>query len=50
MTNAKPLAPVYLGKVLRDRYLVPLGITPCVLAGALRVSRTRVARLVCELP
>jgi antitoxin HigA-1 len=48
MTNTKPLAPVHPGEVLRDQYLVPLGITPCALAGALRVSRTRVERLVRE--
>src|SRR5262245_16277453 len=46
MTKMEPLPPVHPGEVLREEYLVPLGITPHALAAALRLSRTHVERLV----
>ena len=48
MTKMEPPPPVHPGEVLREEYLVPLGITPCALAAALRLSRTHVERLVRE--
>jgi hypothetical protein len=43
-----PLGPVHPGEVLREEFLVPLGITPYALAAALHVPRTRIERLVRE--
>src|SRR5262249_25946730 len=47
MTKMEP-PPVHPGEVLRKQYLAPLGIAPCALAAALRLSRTHVERLVRE--
>jgi len=48
MTKKNPLGPVHPGEVLREEFLVPLGITPYALAAALHVPRTRIERLVRE--
>ena len=48
MTKMEPPPPVHPGEVLREEYLAPLGITPCALAAALRLSRAYVERLVRE--
>lgn len=45
---ASPLPPVHPGEVLREEFLVPLGLTPYALAGALKVPRTRIERLARE--
>jgi addiction module HigA family antidote len=39
---------IHPGEILREEYLVPLGITPYALAKKLRVPRTRIERLVAE--
>lgn len=44
----KKLPPVHPGEVLREEFLVPLGLTPYALAKALDVPRTRVERLANE--
>jgi addiction module HigA family antidote len=44
----KALAPVHPGEILREEYLVPLGMSPYALAAELRVPRTRIERLVRE--
>ena len=36
-----PLAPVHPGEILREEFLVPLGLTPYALAAACNVPRTR---------
>ena len=38
-------APIHPGEILREEYLVPLGMTPYALAKHLAVPRTRVERL-----
>ena len=43
-----PLGPVHPGEVLREEFLLPLGMSPYALAKALRVPRTRIERLVRE--
>jgi addiction module HigA family antidote len=45
---SKALAPVHPGEILREEFLVPLGMSPYALAAALHVPRTRVERLVRE--
>jgi len=45
---ADPLRPVHPGEILREEFLVPLGLTPYALAGALHVPRTRIERLTRE--
>jgi len=37
--------PVHPGEILREEYLLPLGLTPYALAKALDVPRTRIERL-----
>ena len=44
----KALAPVHPGEILREEYLVPLGMSPYARAAELRVPRTRIERLVRE--
>ncbi len=44
----KKLPPVHPGEVLREDFLVPLGMTPYALAKAIDVPRTRVERLANE--
>jgi addiction module HigA family antidote len=43
-----PLAPVHPGEILREEFLVPLGMSPYALAAACHVPRTRIERLVRE--
>jgi addiction module HigA family antidote len=45
---SKALAPVHPGEILREEFLVPLGMSPYALAAALHVPRTRVERLTRE--
>jgi addiction module HigA family antidote len=42
------LAPVHPGEILREEFLVPLGLTPYALAKACHVPRTRIERLASE--
>ncbi len=46
MTNI--LAPVHPGEILREEYLVPLGMSAGALARKLNVPRTRIERLATE--
>lgn len=43
-----PAPPVHPGEILREEFLVPLGLTPYALAAACRVPRTRMERLARE--
>jgi addiction module HigA family antidote len=43
-----PLAPVHPGEILREEFLVPLGMSAYGLAAACHVPRTRIERLVRE--
>jgi addiction module HigA family antidote len=43
-----PLGPVHPGEILREEFLVPLGMSPYALAAQLHVPRTRIERLVRE--
>ena len=43
-----PLGSVHPGEVLREEFLLPLGMSPYALAKALHVPRTRIERLVRE--
>ena len=45
---AKRLPPLHPGEVLREEFLVPLGISAGALARAMGVPRTRVERIVAE--
>jgi antitoxin HigA-1 len=45
---ARKLTPVHPGEVLREEFLVPLGMAPNALAKALGVPRTRIERLAKE--
>ena len=45
---AKKLSPLHPGEVLREEFLVPLGLSPGALAKAMGVPRTRVERIVGE--
>lgn len=40
--------PVHPGEILREEFLVPLGIKPYTLAKKLNIPRTRIERLVAE--
>lgn len=40
--------PIHPGEILREEYLVPLGLKPYTLAKKLHVPRTRIERLVAE--
>jgi len=42
---AKKLAPMHPGEVLREEFLLPLGLSPGALAKACGVPRTRIERL-----
>jgi antitoxin HigA-1 len=46
--SKSPLAPVHAGEILREEFLVPLGVTAYALAAELQVPRTRIERLVRE--
>lgn len=43
-----PLRPVHPGEILREEFMVPLGLTPYALATAILVPRTRIERLESE--
>lgn len=43
-----PLGPVHPGEILREEFLVPLGMSAYALAVHLRVPRTRIERLARE--
>jgi addiction module HigA family antidote len=45
---AKKLAPIHPGEVLREDFLVPLGLSPGALAKICGVPRTRIERLANE--
>ncbi len=45
---AKKLAPMHPGEVLREEFLIPLGISPGALAKACDVPRTRIERIANE--
>jgi addiction module HigA family antidote len=45
---AKKLPPLHPGEVLREEFLVPLGLSPGSLAKAMGVPRTRVERIAAE--
>ena len=45
---AKKLPPIHPGEILREEYLVPLGMSAGALARKLHVPRTRIERLVKE--
>ncbi len=45
---AKKLSPLHPGEVLREEFLVPLGLSPGALAKAMSVPRTRVERIAAE--
>lgn len=40
--------PIHPGEILREEFLVPMGLTPYALAKALGVPRTRIERVVRE--
>jgi addiction module HigA family antidote len=48
MRMAKKLAPLHPGEILREEFLVPLGLSPGALAKAMGVPRTRVERIAAE--
>ena len=45
----KKLPPLHPGEVLREEFLVPLGLSAGALAKAMGVPRTRVERIVAEI-
>lgn len=47
MFNSK-LPPIHPGEILREEYLLPLGLKPYTLAKMLHVPRTRIERIVRE--
>ena len=46
--STKKPAPIHPGEVLREEFLVPLGLSPGALAKAMGVPRTRVERIAAE--
>ena len=48
MTEGDKLPPLHPGEMLREEFMIPLGLTSYALAKAMRVPRTRVERLVRE--
>ncbi|MGI8525491.1 MAG: HigA family addiction module antitoxin [Pseudolabrys sp.] len=46
--SPKKLPPLHPGEVLREEFLVPLGVSPGMLAKAMGVPRTRVERIATE--
>jgi addiction module HigA family antidote len=47
-TGLRVYPPIHPGEMLREEFLVPLGMTPYALARKLNVPRTRIERLVRE--
>lgn len=48
LQGKRVLPPIHPGEMLREEFLLPLGITPYALAQKLKVPRTRIERLVRE--
>lgn len=48
MMEGDKLAPLHPGEMLREEFMIPLGLSAYALAKAMRVPRTRVERLVRE--
>jgi antitoxin HigA-1 len=48
MRKNDPLGPVHPGEILREEFLVPLGMSAYALSTQLHVPRTRIERLVRE--
>jgi addiction module HigA family antidote len=48
MKEGDPLPPIHPGEILREEFLIPMGLTPYALAKAMRLPRTRVERLARE--
>ena len=46
--SVRRLPPLHPGEMLREEFLVPLGLSPYALAKAIGVPRTRIERLVRE--
>ncbi len=46
--RSDPLDPIHPGEILREEFLVPLGMSAYALAAHLRVPRTRIERLARE--
>src|SRR3990172_2016362 len=47
-SSPKKLPPLHPGEILREEFLVPLGLSPGALAKAMGVPRTRVERIAAE--
>jgi addiction module HigA family antidote len=45
---ARKLAPIHPGEILREEFLIPIGLTPYAVAAAVGVPRTRIERLARE--
>ncbi|MGZ3409342.1 MAG: HigA family addiction module antitoxin [Xanthobacteraceae bacterium] len=45
---ARRLPPLHPGEILREEFLVPLGLSPGALAKAMGVPRTRIERIAAE--
>ena len=45
---ARKLPPIQPGEILREKFLVALKLTPCAVAAALHVPRTRIERIARE--
>ena len=45
---ARPLPPLHPGEVLREEYIMPLGLTARKVAKACRIARTRIERIVAD--
>jgi antitoxin HigA-1 len=48
MKIVKTLPPMHPGEMLREEFLEPLGLTPCAVAKACLVPRTRIERIARE--
>ena len=48
MTEDAPLPPLHPGEVLREEFMVPLGLSSYALAKACNVPRTRIERVAAE--
>lgn len=48
MTRAKFSPPIHPGEILREEYLLPLGLSAGALARRLHVPRTRIERVVAQ--
>ena len=48
MIEGERLPPLHPGEMLREEFMIPLGLTAYALAKAMRIPRTRVERLIRE--